>query len=583
MTVSGSSARELLVRYLRPQAPRVSLVFAMMLGQLAIQIGLPLLVGDYINKAAATGPTGILFIIACSFIALSIVNQLVQLATAYFGETVAWQSTNALRSDLFDHVLNLDLSFYEDHRIGEIVERVDDDVTALTSFFSDLVMGLLGSVLLVMGIIVALLVENYLIGLLFLGFSFVVLVVLKGLSDYASAHWEIARQAKADFFGFIGEALQGIEDIRGNGAVGHILRRLSANTWDLLAKQRPAYIRSRALWPGMLALLGGGYALIFLLGFHLLHRGAITIGTVFLMFYYLNMISIPLQSITLQMEDFQRATASIRRILRLFHFQGSTSINGSEYLPEGALSVGFRQVSYGYAYGQRALDGVNFELASGMSLGVIGRTGSGKTTMTRLLLRLASPQDGVVSLGGCNIANVARKDLLSRVSIVTQRVKLFRASVRDNVTLFDTTISDQKIVLALEEMGLGGWLAGLPDGLDTVLEGETGGLSAGQAQLLAFARVFLSNPGLVILDEASSRLDPMTERMLDSALTKLFVGRTTIVIAHRLHTVRMMDWILSLEDGRVVEFGKRSDLEGNPMSRFGMLVREYASKEEQLR
>jgi ABC-type multidrug transport system fused ATPase/permease subunit len=208
---------------------------------------------------------------------------------------------------------------------------------------------------------------------------------------------------------------------------------------------------------------------------------------------------------------------------------------------------------------------------------VLGRTGSGKTTLTRLLLRLYDPTVGTVRLGGVDLRRVPNADLRARVAIVTQDIQLFSATVRDNLTFFDATIPDAQVMAALDTLGMGDWVRALPDGLDTLLASGGTGLSAGQAQLLAFARAFLRDPGLIILDEASSRLDPATERQLQQALGQLLhpegTRRTAIIIAHRLGTLERVDHIMILEDGRVLERGLRAKLVRDPDSRFAQLLR----------
>ena len=168
---------------------------------------------------------------------------------------------------------------------------------------------------------------------------------------------------------------------------------------------------------------------------------------------------------------------------------------------------------------------------------------------------------------------VCRTPTFARVAVVTQDIQLFSATVRDNLRLFDPAISDERLLEALSALGMGDWLRGLPNGLDTLLAAGGTGLSAGQAQLLAFARALLRDPGLIILDEASSRLDPATERRLDRALTRLLEGRTAIIIAHRLDTLERVDQLMILEDGRVRERGLRADLVRDPDSRFSQLLR----------
>ena len=204
-------------------------------------------------------------------------------------------------------------------------------------------------------------------------------------------------------------------------------------------------------------------------------------------------------------------------------------------------------------------------------IALIGARGCGKTTIGRLFARFYDPTAGAIRLGGTDVRNVPLDDLRGRVGLVTQDVQLFHASVRDNLTFFDPTISDQRIVEVLRELELLDWMRSLPEGLDTQIGPRS--LSAGEAQLLAFARVFFKDPGLVILDEASSRLDPATEQLVERAVGALRRGRTAIIIAHRLGTVQRADEILILDDGAVLEHGARARLAADPSSRFASLLR----------
>ncbi|MFS8586690.1 MAG: ATP-binding cassette domain-containing protein [Acidimicrobiia bacterium] len=221
---------------------------------------------------------------------------------------------------------------------------------------------------------------------------------------------------------------------------------------------------------------------------------------------------------------------------------------------------------------------VDLRLAPGVHLGLVGRTGAGKSTIGRLVTRAwdlgGTPHDrGAVRLGGVDVRDLTLAAVRRRVAVVTQDVELFRASVRDNLTLFGARpADDDRLRDVLAQVGLGDWLAALPDGLDTPLAGSDG-LSAGEAQLLAFARAFLADPAVVVLDEPSSRLDRATERRVEAATEALLAGRTAIVIAHRLATLDRMDEIAVLEDGRVVEHGRREDLARSPTSRYARLRR----------
>jgi ATP-binding cassette subfamily B protein len=322
------------------------------------------------------------------------------------------------------------------------------------------------------------------------------------------------------------------------------------------------------LWATSIAVYVFGLALVFGLGSRLLTAGTITIGSVYLVFHYTELIRHPIDQIRTQMEDLQKAGAGISRVEELFAARTQLPETGTRRL--AAVSFAYRDDA---SDGESVLDGVNLDMAPGRVLGLLGRTGSGKSTMARLITRLYDPTTGAIRVGGLDLREVERNARRSRIGMVTQEVQLFRANVRDNLTFFDATVDDDRIWQVLIELGLGDWVSGLPDGLDAMLESGSGGLSAGQAQLLAFARIFLRDPGLVILDEASSRLDPATEVLIERAVDRLLSDRTGIVIAHRLATVDRADDILILERGRVVEHGPRRDLAEDPESRFATLLR----------
>ena len=234
--------------------------------------------------------------------------------------------------------------------------------------------------------------------------------------------------------------------------------------------------------------------------------------------------------------------------------------------------LSFENVDFSYVEEEPVLQNIHFQLQPGKVIGLLGRTGSGKTTLARLVFRLWDPTAGVIRLDGIDISQSKLRDLRQKVAMVTQDVQLFQATVRENLTFFDRTIPDEQIQKVIEELELADWYNSLPQGLETRLETGGRGLSAGEAQLLAFTRIFLRDPGLVILDEASSRLDPATEQLIERAVDKLLKNRTAIIIAHRLGTVERADEIMILQDGRTVEHGDRECLAADPDSHFYHLL-----------
>jgi ABC-type multidrug transport system fused ATPase/permease subunit len=327
-----------------------------------------------------------------------------------------------------------------------------------------------------------------------------------------------------------------------------------------------------------------GVALSIVLAATLYRAGALSIGAAFLIYYYTQLLFQPLNVISYQLMDFQKASAGLLRVQELLQTQsiltdGAGSTDG--ILPAGALSVEFTGVAFGYEEQDMVVRDLSFRLEPGKVLGLLGRTGSGKTTIARLLFRLYDPAAGIVRLGGVDVRSARRAEVRARVGMVTQDVQLFRASVRENLTFFDGALDDARIVGVLDDLGLGDWYRALPDGLDTLLTGSDG-LSAGEGQLLAFARVFLRDPGVVILDEASSRLDPATERLIERAVDKLLAGRTGIIIAHRLSTIQRVDDVMILEAGSILEHGPRLELLARADSRFGRLLEASGAEVEEV-
>lgn len=579
----------LLATYLQPQQGRVAWLAITLLSSIGLQLLNPQILRYFIDTAVVGGSTQALFTAALLFIGIALITQVLAVAATYFGENVAWTATNALRVDLAEHCLKLDLSFHKAHTPGELIERVDGDVNALSQFFSQFTIYVLGNAILLLGILGVLFYEDWRAGLGLTLFVLTALFILLGLHSYAIPYWAAWRQVSAEFFGFLGEHLASTEDMRANGAISYVMRRF----YQILQRWLPIYHKARlastVLWATTIGLFTLGNAIAFAVGAYLWSQEAITIGTVFLIFYYTDLLNQPIEQIRTQLEDLQQAEASIHRIRELFQVQSKLSSGGEQPLPANALSVTVEQVWFSYQdqkEGRReaapstqeftdlewVLQDISFYLPPGQVLGLLGRTGSGKTTLARLLLRLYDPQMGSIRLGGVDIDQTSLQALRQRVGLVTQDVQLFQTTVRHNLTFFNPEISDNQLWHTLELLGLLPWLRSLPQGLDTPLGADSGGLSAGQAQLLAFARIFIKDPCLVILDEASSRLDLTTENLIERAVDKLLQGRTGIIIAHHLKTVQRADQILILENGRILEYGPRELLANDPYSRFTELV-----------
>jgi ABC-type multidrug transport system fused ATPase/permease subunit len=567
----------LLVEYLKPQKGRVIKFAIALLISIGLQILNPQILRYFIDTSVSGGDRQNLFLAAFLFLGVALVTQSMTIAATFYGENVAWTATNALRADLVEHCLRLDLSFHKYRNPGELVERIDGDVQKLSEFFSKFTIHILGNLLMMLGVIVVLFAEDWRAGLAISLFALTALSTLIRLRTIAVFHWGSYRQFSAEFFGFLGEQLIGMEDIRANGAKNYVMHRFYKIIRNWLPIFHKARLADTILWVTTNGIFTLGSVIALTVGAYLWSQQSITIGTVYLLYYYTTILTEPIEQIRNQFEDLQQADASISRITDLLQIQSQLRTGGQKSIPPGALSIAFENLSFSYndrGLGSKdlVLQDISFYLPAGQVLGLLGRTGSGKSSLARLLLRLYDPQSGSIRLEGVPIDQTLLKELPAKVGLVTQDVQLFQTTVRNNLTFFNQNISSDRIHETIEMLGLSEWLHSLPNGLDTTLGPDSSGLSAGQAQLLAFTRVFLKDPGLVILDEASSRLDPMTEKLIETAIDKLLLGRTGIIIAHRLATVERANQILILDKGRISEYGKREELAKDPNSRFAQLL-----------
>ncbi len=585
-------------RYLEPQWPLALGLTVLLLSNIGLRLVNPQIVRQFIDQVTAaamgTSPSydGAVSAqdAALLYLGLAVVQQIVSTLAAYVGRDLGWRATNELRADLADHCLRLDMSFHNAHRPGELIERIDGDTNALSNFFSQFVTQIVGSVLLLFGVLVMLLLVDWRAGATMAAFVLLTLPVMARLQGFGAGMWEQEREASADLYGFLEERLTGTEDIRACGAKAYVMRRF----YELRRKAYRRLIVAGTVGAGItentgVVLFGLGLVAALAVGAYLYTRGTITIGAAYLILHYSNMLVAPIEIISRQMRDLQRAGAGIKRVHQLFCIEPKVvdAPSRTAVLPRGALAVEFRDVSFGYEpegepRGEQeapardmVLRHLSFRLEPGKVLGLLGRTGSGKTTLSRLLFRLYDPDQGAVCLGRdpvIDLRTLPLTEVRRRVGMVTQEIQLFQASVRDNLTLFDDAIPDERILRVLADVGMRPWLDTLAQGLDTEVASGGSGLSAGEAQLLALARVFLQDPGLVVLDEASSRLDPATEQRIEHALDRLISGRTAIVIAHRLGTVQRADEIMILEGGQVSEQGQRERLARDSASRFYRLL-----------
>lgn len=558
---------------LRPDASRWGVLGVLLAIGSALALGGPLVVRRIVDQASAGTTSADIMRLAIVYLVIAVAAQAITVAVSWFATITAWRTTNQIRLRLARHVLGLDHEFHRQHTPGELIQRVDGDVTSVSDFLGRVVPRAVGATLMIVGMIIVLTAVDWRLAAGTAVYTLISIAAVVRGRHRAVGESSDEMGSYARLYGGIEERLTAAEDLRANGAGEHAMWRFVEESADAMAssvRRESAFLR---MWWAVQGAVAGGSVVALVSSAVLVQRGVITVGTAFLMFQYVLLLSRPLEDVVDQLETVQKANGAMVRVIDLLAVQPTIvdrpSIEGAPTQRDGALSIDFQGVSFDYGDNETVLRNIDLSIAAGRSVGVVGRTGSGKTTLSRLLLRLVEATEGTLQLGGVPIVDIPLRHLRDRVALIPQEVELFSGTVRDNVAMFDPAPTDDQVVAALRQAGLQTLVDG---GIHRPLGAGGAGLSAGEAQLLALARVWLRDPDLVVLDEATARVDPQTEQKIEQAVAQLMAGRTTVIIAHRLSTLRHVDEIVVLDHGRIVEHGDRSLLAADGDSRFHRLL-----------
>ncbi|MFD0821225.1 ABC transporter ATP-binding protein [Micromonospora zhanjiangensis] len=496
--------------------------------------------------------------------------------------TVSETALAGVRTRAFRHVHDLSMLHQQSERRGSLVSRVTSDVDQITQFLQ------WGGVILLVNLgqltVTTLVMAAYswqLTLVVFVTFLPAVLVI-RLLQRRLAGAYGLVRQRMGAMLGAIGESVVGAPVIRAYGISGRTAGRLD-RTIEAQREAQQKAIRI-SIFGSSVGELAAGLALaaVVLLGVRLGVDGGLSIGQLTAFLFLVTLFIQPVQIATEVLNEAQNAIAGWRRVLDVLDLAPDVA-DPAEHgvaLPPGPLDVRFDEVSFAYPDGPVVLSDVSLEIPAKTRVAVVGETGSGKTTFAKLLTRLMDPTAGSVRLSGVPLDRVRFDSLRSRVVMVPQDGFLFDATVADNVRFARPDLDDADLELAFSELGLADWVAGLPAGLRTPV-GERGeALSVGERQLVALARAYVADPDLLVLDEATSSVDPATEVRLQRTLDAVTRGRTTVAIAHRLSTAQAADEVIVVDRGRVVQRGPHDELVRDPESIYGLL---YASWLEQTR
>ena len=549
----------------------VTFLFALV-GSLA-RVVVPILIQQSIDNGLQPGNVRVDYIAKLGLIAaISVVVASFSLRRAVLRLGISTeQGLYGIRIKLYDHIHRLSLADHNEERRGALVSRVTSDIETLTMFFSwgALVWLLDGSLMFVVACVM--LSYDWILALVAFAVSAPLFIVLRSLQKKLVAAYDIARESNSMLLGTISELVSGTETLRAYQAHEPIVSRTKKAVHSRADSQIRAGVIGAFLFPsgevfavltivaivivGVLRGVGGG-----------LTAGAM-VGFVFLTYRFLE----PIAEFTEVVDQTQTAVAGLRRVLSVLDTPtGPPSAINPIALPSGPISIELRDLSF--SYGSRAdtqdddlpvLRNISLSIPAQQHIALVGASGSGKTTLARLIARLADPTIGSVMLSGVNVNKIENNELRRRLVVVPQEPFLFAQTIAYNLLFAKPDATDNDLLSVIKQLELDEWVSSLPDGLNTKVGQRGSSLSAGERQLVALARAALTNPDVLILDEATSAVDALAEVALSRALRALSAGRTTVSIAHRLSTAARADRILVLEHGKVVEDGSHRVLMGH--------------------
>jgi ABC-type multidrug transport system fused ATPase/permease subunit len=561
-----------LLGLLRPYRGRVALMFASLLTATAAALAPPFLAGEAIDAGIRTGDVGALDLIVAAFVGTAVVYAAATYLQTYL---VGWVGTRALqdlRERVFSHLQSMSIGFFTRRQPGVLISRMTNDIEALNQLVTDGVVTLFSSTLTLLGVVGILLVLDVKLALVtFL--TFPLLAVASVAFRIASAGaYRATREKIAAITAYLQETLSGVRVVRSFGQEPrHLERMTELNEENRAANMRTVFLNA-TYFPGVELLSAVGTAVILLYGGYQGIDGEIQIGVVVAFVGYLQQFFDPIQQLSQLYTTYQQGMAALDKIFDLLDTKPDM-VDRPGAIDPGELRGEIRMDEVSFSYADDALEAemqgqpvewalheVDLEVPPGQTLALVGATGAGKSTFAKLIARFYDPQRGRVLIDGHDLRDLRQRALRSQLGIVPQEGFLFSGTVRENIAFGRPDASSEEIVDAARAVGAEPFIGALPSGYETEI-GERGvQLSAGQRQLVAFARALLAEPRILILDEATSNVDVRTEKVIERGLERLLAGRTAIVIAHRLSTIRRAGKIVVLEGGRIAESGTHDEL-----------------------
>jgi ATP-binding cassette subfamily B protein len=558
-------AGSLLGSLLRPYASTVSLLAIVVVLENAARLSVPLLVQRGIDHGIPPivdgGSTRELLLIVATLCGVVLVQAVSRMYFLRRSGRIGQEVLLELRRRIFRHFQRLDVAFHDRYTSGRVVARSTNDVEAIQDMLETGFDGLITAALTLCGTAVLLVVLDVRLGLLCLGaFPALVVLVWWFRTESSKTYLKVRESAALVIVQFV-ETMTGIKAVQAYRReprnqeifedVADRYKNINERAFKLLAVFMPGVRLVGNITTGLVLIYGG----------YLVLQGEMTLGTLTAFLLYLRIFFEPMQEISQFFNTFQSAAAALEKIAGVLAEQpGIQDPAQPVELSKIKGDIGFRDVNFSYSPGRPVLPELDLEIPAGQTIALVGTTGAGKTTIAKLIARFYDPTSGSVLLDGVDLRDLAQAELRRHVVMVTQENFMFEGTVADNIRFGRPDASDDEVRAAATAVGADRFIDALSDGYDTDVAKRGGRLSAGQRQLIAFARAFLADPAVLILDEATSSLDIPSERMVQRALATVLAHRTAVVIAHRLSTVQIADRVLVLEHGRIVEDGPPAEL-----------------------
>ena len=565
-TLRGEDQRARKIRWmlglLRPYRGRVAAMFVALLIATAAGLAPPYLAGLAVDKGINAQDLSALDWIVAAFIVSALLYWVATYAQTYLTGWVGERALQDLRESIYTHLQKMSIGFFTRRKPGVLISRLTNDVEALNNLVTDGIVTMFSSVLTLVGVVVVLLLLDLKLALVVF-LTFPILAVSSLVFRVVSAGaYRRTRETIAGITAYLQETLSGVRVVRSFAQEGRHLEQMAVlNSDNRQANMTTVYLNA-SYFPAVELLSAIGTAVILLYGGYRAIDGDIQLGILIAFVGYLQQFFDPIQQISQLYTTYQQGMAALDKIFELLDTDPDMvdSPNARD-IGEIRGEIQLDDVSFSYSGdGEWALRDVDLHVPAGQTVALVGETGAGKSTLAKLVSRFYDPQEGAVLVDGIDVRELKMRALRSQLGIVPQEGFLFSGSVRENIAFGRPEADEEDIHAAARAVGAEGFIEALPDGFDTQV-GERGiQLSAGQRQLVAFARALLAEPRILILDEATSNVDVRTERIIEQGLERLLAGRTAIVIAHRLSTIRRAGRIVVLGDGQVVEAGTHEEL-----------------------